>query len=50
MQVGRLVAAQVAPAPASQFTYWLPSPPPPPAEGDQGFAVESTQPTVVEVR
>lgn len=49
MQVSRLVAAQAAPAPASQFTYWLPLPPPQPAEGDQGFSVESTQPTVVEV-
>lgn len=43
------MAAQAAPVPASQFTYWLPSPPPPPAEGDQGFSVEATQPKMVEV-
>jgi len=56
------MAEQAAPAPASAFTYWVP--PPPPAQeaaadgsgGKQGgkdegvLSVDSTQPTVVEVR
>lgn len=44
------MAAQEAPAPASQFTYWLPTPNNTAVQEEEGgFSVEGTQPTVVKV-